>query len=206
MKKITTKNKLIYSALGIFLLILLVLIYDLVFNTKITITGELTTDISLDKNVNDSFPPIITIDESEIKQKFSNSNYTFIHIWTSWCSPCAAELDKINDLYKKLRHNSLSFYLISGDINTQEQVNILKKYLRKKGILFPSYIISSTFNIMDLKNLNRINEFITSFNNKFQKKGLPVTMIFNKDGILIFNKIGILDEADIDNVISLINN
>lgn len=95
-----------------------------------------------------------------------------VNLWATWCPPCRAEMPSIEKLHQTLRGSD---FVVLG-INQGESAEKIKS---KMGIFNPS----PTFPIL----VDQRSEFGTYFG----VKDLPMTLIFNKKGILV----GVADGA-----------
>ncbi|ADC91028.1 TlpA family protein disulfide reductase [Mageeibacillus indolicus] len=92
-----------------------------------------------------------------------------LNFWASWCSVCDAEMPDFNKLYEKYKSNSQVQFLPVAVVDGQrETVEKAKNYMKAKGFGLPLFfdLQGQMFNSIGLP-------------------GLPVTLIFNKDGRLI---------------------
>jgi thiol-disulfide isomerase/thioredoxin len=94
----------------------------------------------------------------------------FLNIWATWCGPCKAEMPGINELYRKMKDNNISFVMLSVDrSNPSEKV---KSYLAKGEYEFPVYLADPYLPEM------------------MQVPSLPTTFIIDKEGKVIFKQSG----------------
>lgn len=63
----------------------------------------------------------------------SKGKVVIINVWATWCPPCLAELPSLERLYKRYG-DRVDFYFVS-----QESVEVLSKFLVKKGYQLPVY-------------------------------------------------------------------
>lgn len=129
------------------------------------------------------YSEIEPITPQELKSIISKENNKFkiLHIYTSWCTFGSLWVDTL----LALDTNKFRLYLIAGDINTQKQVNLLRKYLYSKGFYSRSYIINYKMNILDLKNQKNIEKFVKHFLPSYNVKNFPVTLIFAQNNELV---------------------
>lgn len=110
-----------------------------------------------------------------------NRKFKVLHIYTSWCTFGSAYIDSI----LTVDTSKFKLYLVSGDLNTQKQINLLRKYLYSKGFYDESYIIDFKTNIFDLKNQDNIQKFAKYFVPSYNVKDFPLTILFNENNELV---------------------
>lgn len=100
------------------------------------------------------------------------SKVIFINYWATWCPPCIAEMPKVNELYKKFKNDpKVSFLLVDVDNDLPKT----KAFILKNGYDLPLYTQMS--NVPDT----------------LLDGTIPTTLVFNKDGKLIYKHSGAAD-------------
>ncbi|MBZ4188588.1 TlpA family protein disulfide reductase [Niabella beijingensis] len=94
-----------------------------------------------------------------------------VNIWASWCPPCRAEMPSIQNLYKKLDKEKVTFVLLSVDDNMEDAAAFKKGQQLKMPIFFPGEQLPLLFNV----------------------QAIPSTFIFNEKGELIKKMEGMED-------------
>jgi len=96
----------------------------------------------------------------------------FINYWATWCPPCIAEMPRVNELYKKFRNDDkIAFLLVDVDNDLPKA----KAFMLKNGYDLPLYTQIS--NVPD----------------SLLDGTIPTTLVFNKDGKLIYKHSGAAD-------------
>jgi len=96
----------------------------------------------------------------------------FINYWATWCPPCIVEMPKVNELYKKFRNDpKVAFLLVDVDNDLPKA----KAFMLKKGYDLPLYTQIS--NVPDT----------------LLDGTIPTTLVFGKDGKLIYKHSGAAD-------------
>lgn len=96
----------------------------------------------------------------------------FINYWATWCPPCIAEMPKVNDLYKKFRNDpGVAFLLVDVDNDLLKA----KAFMLKNGYHLPLYTQMSNVPVTLLDGT------------------IPTTLVFGKDGKLIYKHSGAAD-------------
>lgn len=119
--------------------------------------------------------PSVTFEGSD--GKFLNlqqqkGKVVFINFWATWCPPCVAEMPSINELYGKLKNNkNIVFIMADADGNFDKS----ELFMRKRDYAMPLY---------------RING---NFPESLFKGTLPTTVIFDKEGKMVFSHEGSAD-------------
>lgn len=100
------------------------------------------------------------------------SKIVFINYWATWCPPCIAEMPRVNELYKKFRNDpDVTFLLVDVDNNLPKA----KAFILKNGYDLPLYTQMS--NVPDT----------------LLDGTIPTTLVFSKDGKLIYKHSGAAD-------------
>ncbi|QEM09782.1 TlpA family protein disulfide reductase [Mucilaginibacter rubeus] len=100
------------------------------------------------------------------------SKVVFINYWATWCPPCLAEMPKVNELYKKFKNDSkVAFLLVDVDNDFPKA----KAFMLKNGYDMPLY--------------NQISNVPESL----LDGTIPTTLVFNKDGKLVYKHSGAAD-------------
>ncbi len=92
----------------------------------------------------------------------------FVNLWATWCPPCRAEIPSIESLGAKTDPGKVEFVMLSLDDNFDKA----KTYAANNNMKLPVYYPAS-----DLPQL-----FVTD--------GIPMTVIFNEKGEILFNEVG----------------
>lgn len=98
-----------------------------------------------------------------------HGNYILLNIWATWCTPCVAEMPKLDELQKRYSEAGLKVIALSEDAGGIEQV---KRFYAKKNLSLEPY---SDFNGIAFKEL-KVNSLPTSF--LINKQGKIVAMIY----------------------------
>ena len=100
-----------------------------------------------------------------------------LNFWASWCAPCKEEMPSL-DLLK-----------VNSDLNNLEifPINIGKDNLKKAKKFFYD---------LDIKNLNIFFDSPITLAKDLKLRGIPTTILFNKDGKEFARIIGSIDFND----------
>jgi len=90
----------------------------------------------------------------------------FVNLWATWCPPCIAEFQTIQDLYND--YNEKVVFLLVSD----ESPETIKKFLAKKGY--------------DIQIFNPL----TNYPDDFNASSIPRTYIIDKEGYIVVDKKG----------------
>jgi len=64
----------------------------------------------------------------------------FINVWASWCAPCVAELDGVQELYDSLRIGEGADSSIAVVLITPDRRSAAERFIRRRGLTVPAYI------------------------------------------------------------------
>tara|TARA_Y100001970_G_C13659876_1_gene567798 strand:+ start:57 stop:587 length:531 start_codon:yes stop_codon:yes gene_type:complete len=108
--------------------------------------------------------------------KFKNS-LIIINFWATWCAPCIEEMPSLNKLQINLNFNNLKIIPINvGRDSIKKSKNFYKK--------------------LKLNNLKIYFDNDIELANKFSLRGLPTTVLINKEGKEFARIIGFIDFND----------
>lgn len=94
----------------------------------------------------------------------------FLNLWATWCGPCRAEMESIEQLYSSLNKENIEFIMLSLDRPGAEQ-NV-KNYIASKRFTFPVFV---PFN---------------SLPQQLNVPSIPTTFIIDKNGRIVEKKVG----------------
>ena len=104
-------------------------------------------------------------------------NLVLLNFWATWCAPCKEEMPSLDQLQSNEKLNNLKIF----------PINIGQENLKKTQNFFED---------LSIKNLEIY--FISSINlpKKLQLRGIPTTILINKDGLEFARIIGSVDFDD----------
>ena len=104
-------------------------------------------------------------------------NLVLLNFWATWCAPCKEEMPSLDQLQSDRKLNNLKIFPINIG---QENLSKSQKF----------------FEVLSIKNLKVY--FISSINlpKKLQLRGIPTTILINKDGSEFARIIGSVDFKD----------
>ncbi|WP_183559248.1 TlpA family protein disulfide reductase [Mucilaginibacter sp. SP1R1] len=96
----------------------------------------------------------------------------FINFWATWCPPCIAEMPSVNQLYTKFKNNpNVAFITVDVD-NDFAKAN---SFMQKHHYNLPVYTLA------------------TPVPDSIMGGTIPTTLIFNKNGELVYKHTGAAD-------------
>ena len=114
---------------------------------------------------------------NEINLKDFKGKLVIINFWATWCAPCKEEMPSLDNLYKSNEFKNLKIFAVNMEppnyLKTEKFFNDLK--IEKVKIFFD-------------KKLNFVNEF--------KLRGVPTTILVNKEGEEFARIIGSIDFQD----------
>ncbi len=101
--------------------------------------------------------------------KLKSNKIILINFWATWCPPCVAEMPSLQKLHENYKHE-VEFVFISG-----EKPSIIQAFLSKHKYAFEVY-----------NNVGQLPDFLVT-------KSIPRTILIDKTGEIIIDKIGAAD-------------
>ena len=114
---------------------------------------------------------------NELNLNDYKGNIILLNFWATWCAPCKEEMPSLDQLQSNEKLNNLKIF----------PINIGQENLKKSQKFFKD---------LSIKNLEVY--FISSINlpKKLQLRGIPTTILINKDGLEFARIIGSVDFKD----------
>ena len=116
-------------------------------------------------------------ENNELNLNDYKGNLVLLNFWATWCAPCKEEMPSLDQLQSNEKLNNLKIF----------PINIGQENLKKSQKFFED---------LSIKNLEVY--FISSVNlpKKLQLRGIPTTILINKDGLEFARIIGSVDFKD----------
>tara|TARA_E500000178_G_scaffold352218_1_gene415161 strand:+ start:63 stop:572 length:510 start_codon:yes stop_codon:yes gene_type:complete len=116
----------------------------------------------------------LDIDNNQISLKNYKGNLILLNFWATWCAPCKEEMPSLNSLQKKKDLDNLKIFPINvGRDNFEKSLNFFKS--------------------LNIKNLNIYFDSPITLAKKLQLRGIPTSILINKDGLEFARIIGSID-------------
>ena len=107
-----------------------------------------------------------------------NGNLILLNFWATWCAPCKEEMPSLDKLQIHKKLNNLKIFPINvGKDNLEKSLNF--------------------YNELRIKNLKVFFDSDITLVKKFGLRGIPTSILFNKDGYEFARIIGSIDYEDI---------
>ena len=100
-----------------------------------------------------------------------------LNFWATWCAPCKEEMPSLDNLQVNTRLNNLKIF----------PINIGQEDVAKSKFFFEE---------LNIKNLNIYIDAPTTLAKKFSLRGIPTTILFNKEGKEFARIMGSIDFND----------
>ena len=110
-------------------------------------------------------------DNNQISLKNYKGNLILLNFWATWCSPCKEEMPSLNNLQKEKYLDNLKIFPINiGKDNLEKSLNF--------------------FENLNIKDLKIYFDSPISLAKKLQLRGIPTSILINKDGFEFARIIG----------------
>ena len=101
-------------------------------------------------------------------------NLVLLNFWATWCAPCKEEMPSLDKLQKNQNLKNLKIF----------PINVGRENLEKSLKFFEN---------LNIKNLNIYFDAPVTLAKKLQLRGIPTTLLINKDGFEFARIIGSID-------------
>ena len=115
--------------------------------------------------------------EKIIRLSDYKGNLVLLNFWATWCAPCKEEMPSLDILKDNPNLDNIEIF----------PINIGKDNLKKSKLFF---------NDLRIKNLNIYFDNPATLAKDFSLRGVPTTILFNKDGKEFARIIGSIDFGD----------
>ena len=126
-----------------------------------------------------------------------NKKPLLINFWATWCGPCRVEFPELVRIDAEYRAKGLNFVVVSLDNFGSKDMRVAE-FLKSYGSTMPSYLLDLPTRAKIFRNIRRLAPRAPN--------GIPMTLLFDADGRLVFQKNGIIDakilRARIEKVLS----
>jgi len=131
-----------------------------------------------------TYDKVIFLDKKDqkINIKDFKGNLLILNFWATWCEPCKEEMPSLDNLKLDSGLNELKIFVI----------NISKENMEK---------INQFFIDLNIKNLEPYFDPPTTLAKTFSLRGVPTSILFNKDGeefARVIGSINFLDKNFVD--------
>ena len=107
-----------------------------------------------------------------------NGNLILLNFWATWCAPCKEEMPSLDKLQIHKKLNNLKIFPVNvGRDNLEKSLNF--------------------YNVLNIKNLKVYFDTDITLAKKFGLRGIPTSILLNKDGLEFARIIGSIDYEDI---------
>jgi len=117
------------------------------------------------------------INNKNIKLENFRSKLVILNFWATWCVPCLEELPSLDLLQSKKELNNLKIF----------PINIGQEDLLKSKLFFSK---------LKIKNLDIYYDPSINLTKKFLLRGIPTTILINKEGKEFARIVGSIDFSD----------
>ena len=155
----------------------LIIFIFLISNSVADETIEIKNLVIYDKLKKNDAITFLNTKNNELNLDDYKGNLVLLNFWATWCAPCKEEMPSLDQLQSNEKLNNLKIF----------PINIGQENLKKSQKFFED---------LSIKNLEVY--FISSINlpKKLQLRGIPTTILINKDGLEFARIIGSVDFKD----------
>ena len=103
------------------------------------------------------------INQKDVKLDDFKGKLVILNFWATWCAPCKEEMPSLDDLQSNINFNNLKIF----------PINIGQEDASKSKFFFKE---------LDIQNLDIYFDGPITLAKKFSLRGVPTTILFNKQG------------------------
>ena len=103
------------------------------------------------------------INQKDVNLDDFKGKLVILNFWATWCAPCKEEMPSLDDLQSNTKLNNLKIF----------PINIGREDISKSKFFFKE---------LNIKNLDIYNDAPITLAKKFSLRGVPTTILFNKEG------------------------
>lgn len=115
--------------------------------------------------------------------QFKDKSYVLLDFWASWCGPCHEQAPYLKKLHEEFKDKGLELISISSDGNR----DYWKDAIKKDGIGGWTNILMSDAHTSEKEK---------PLNLKFAIDALPTTILIDKNGVILYWKVGFNESTD----------
>ena len=113
-------------------------------------------------------------DKKQVNLDDYRGKLVLLNFWASWCAPCKEEMPSLDSLQSNKNLNNLQIFPINVGQDNEKKAK-------------------DFFEELDIKTLNIYFDTTITLAKKFQLRGIPTTILINKDGYEFARVIGSID-------------
>jgi thiol-disulfide isomerase/thioredoxin len=113
-------------------------------------------------------------DKKQVNLDDYRGKLVLLNFWASWCAPCKEEMPSLDSLQSNKNLNNLQIFPINVGQDNEKKAK-------------------DFFEQLDIQNLNIYFDTTITLAKKFQLRGIPTTILINKDGYEFARIIGSID-------------
>ena len=117
------------------------------------------------------------INQKDVDLDDFKGNLLILNFWATWCAPCKEEMPSLDKLQSNTKLNNLKIF----------PINIGQEDISKSEFFFKE---------LDIKNLDIYFDAPITLAKKFSLRGVPTTILFNKEGKVFAQIMGSIDFND----------
>ena len=160
--------------------LLIIFIYLIIVSPGFTVEKPDIKNLILTKNIK-IYKNVIFKDanQKDVDLVDYKGKLLILNFWATWCAPCKEEMPSLDNLQAIIGLNNLKIF----------PINISKENLSKS---------ESFFSNLNIKNLNIYFDSPITLAKKFSLRGIPTSILFDKEGKEFARILGSIDFNDKD--------
>lgn len=124
---------------------------------------------------------VIDKDGKSISLSDFSGNPIVVNFWASWCGPCKSEMPDYEEMYREYSEKGVVFMMVNMTDGSRETVRTAQNFIISKGYTFPVYF-----------------DTLFSAANAYRVSSIPYSVFINRDGKIVYSRLGIIDADAIE--------
>ena len=129
---------------------------------------------------------VLDVNNNEVKLSDLFGKPIVLNFWASWCPPCKSEMPEFNKVYEEMG-DEITFAMVSLTDGVRETIETANKYVQAEGFTFPVYFDTEG-----------------EAAHVYEISSIPTTIFIDKNGYVITEALGTINERTLRNGIDMI--
>ncbi len=125
--------------------------------------------------------PLTTLEGQTTTLASTEKKAMVINLWARWCSPCKEEIPLLNSQVQAFKNKGATLIGLA----LEDDFKGVKQFTLEKKMAYPVFLLP----VADITLFNPLGN---------EKRAVPFTVVINAQGEVVYQKMGLLRQSDID--------